>query len=109
MSDMARYMDSKYARASSHYSGWDGRARFYLGGHGYFAVGEKVSVYAAYDGVTTGTVEHAHEDEMGRVVYTVKLRLPKGHDGAYDENGRPQYTKRVLVNDVEMTRYNPEK
>lgn len=99
------------ARAEAHYRGFSGRSRFYLNGHGYFAIGETVNVFEAYVGVTRGVIEHAHYADptsSRRVRYTIKIKLPKGHPDAYDKNDRPQYVKRLLSWDDEVTRRNPE-
>ena len=97
-------------KAESHYkpSGWS--KRFYLGGNGYFAVGERVVYPGVYAGVDRAIVSDAFYAQAGsgRVMYRVKFVLPKAHPDAVDDNGEPQRAKYAFIRDDELTRYNPE-
>lgn len=98
-------------KAEGHYKPFDGgRMRFYLSGHGYFAVGEKVRYPGVYAGVERCTVAEAYDMPHGNgaVMYRVRYKLPKGHPDAHDESGRPQFTKYAFARDTDLTRYNPE-
>lgn len=106
--NLSQYFAAKYPRAEAHYNPSWGPS-FCLDGRSYFAVGAKVRTPEIYSGVTAGTVDaafYADKARPGAVTYIVKVKLPKGHCDAYDDNGKPQRTKRVIVRDDELTKLN---